>query len=193
MNKNAWTLAELTIAITILLVLTAASVSMTKNININQTRLNLYAAIRNLTMANIAIKEKPLSYSLFYPKSAEEHDADDTKTNDWYCMNVADAFFEFICIDLEINGDSVFFQIFHGIFAVNGASARCNNTVFKFLRTDGFIFDSDEFVGAFFFYDFAECGAFFFLDNQIRIAEIHEHCFCKKNSDCAFTRTGHSD
>lgn len=92
MNKNAWTLAELTIAITILLVLTAASVSMTKNININQTRLNLYAAIRNLTMANIAIKEKPLSYSLFYPKSAEEHDADDTKTNNWYCINVADAF-----------------------------------------------------------------------------------------------------
>lgn len=92
MSKKAWTLAELTIAITILLILTAASISVTKNINVNKTKMNLYAAIRNLTMANIAIKEKPLSYSLFYPKSAEEYDADDTKTNDWYCMNVADAF-----------------------------------------------------------------------------------------------------
>lgn len=87
MKLKAWTLAELTIIIIIILILTKASSAIVKNTNINKARIFTYVTIRNLTMGNIAIKEK---YGSIYPASASTHDVSNSK--DWYCLNLADSF-----------------------------------------------------------------------------------------------------
>lgn len=90
MKKSAWTLAELAIAIIIMLLLCAASMSISKNISINRSKVYLYAALRNLTMGNIAITEMPVNGGYFYPGNASNHDA--SATTDWYCLYLADSF-----------------------------------------------------------------------------------------------------
>ena len=87
MNKKGWTLAELTVIVIIILILTKASMSVVKNININKARIYTYITMKNLTMGNIAIREK---YTDFYPKTALEHDS--VEATDWYCLNLADIF-----------------------------------------------------------------------------------------------------
>lgn len=92
MKKSAWTLAELTIAIIVLIILCRASMTISKNININKSKIFIYSAIRNLTMGNIAIMEMPANNESFYPDSAGVADNDSTVTNDWYCIYLADSF-----------------------------------------------------------------------------------------------------
>jgi len=90
MKKFAFTLAELTICIVALLILCAASMTVTKNININKSKIYIFAALRNLTMGNIAISEMEVNNGSFYPSEGQAYDADASKTNDWYCIYLSD-------------------------------------------------------------------------------------------------------
>ncbi|MBR5774501.1 MAG: hypothetical protein IKY44_06595, partial [Clostridia bacterium] len=58
MKKQAWTLAELTVVIVVILILAKASISVARTMDINKGRIYMYATMRNLTMGNLAIKEK---------------------------------------------------------------------------------------------------------------------------------------
>ena len=87
MKKQAWTLAELTVVIVVILILAKASISVARTMDINKGRIYMYATMRNLTMGNLAIKEK---FGEFYPASASVHDANNS--TDWYCTNLADNF-----------------------------------------------------------------------------------------------------
>lgn len=95
MKKFAWTLAELTIVIIVLMILSKATVSVIKSVNVNKSKIFLYSAMRNLTMANVAIKEK---YENFYPTEAVDSDANDAISYDWYCYNLVS--------NLSLNGSA---------------------------------------------------------------------------------------
>lgn len=90
MKKFAFTMAELTICIIALIILCAASTTITKSLNVNKSKIYIYAALRNLTLGNIAITEMPAN-GAFYPAAAQTHDSDATKTDDWYCIYLADS------------------------------------------------------------------------------------------------------
>lgn len=81
MKKYAWTLVELIISITILIMLSVLCVNLFKP-NVQKSRLFMYAAVKNITKGNITVIEKKGSLSA---ESAIGND-------DWYCLNFADAF-----------------------------------------------------------------------------------------------------
>ena len=79
---NGWTMAELVIAIIILIIVSALSVSVFKP-DTNKARIFMYAAMKNLSKGNTAIIEKHNSIA---------PDNMDAGTKDWYCLNLADKF-----------------------------------------------------------------------------------------------------
>ena len=81
MKKYAWTLMEMVIAITILILLSGLCVNLFKP-NVQKARFYMYAAVKNLTKGNITIIEK---YDSLSAKTV-------VGTDDWYCINLADAF-----------------------------------------------------------------------------------------------------
>lgn len=91
MKKFAFTMAELTICIIALIILCAASTTITKSLNVNKSKIYIYAALRNLTLGNIAISEMPTNDDTFYPDTAQTYDSDSTKTDDWYCIFLSDS------------------------------------------------------------------------------------------------------
>jgi len=56
----------------------------------NKNKIYIYAALRNLSMGNIAITEMPANGGYFYPNNASSHDS--SATTDWYCLYLADSF-----------------------------------------------------------------------------------------------------
>ncbi len=90
MKLKAWTMAELTIAVMVIIILSAISMSVTKNNNINKARIFMYAALRNLNLGNVAITEA--NESVFYPSTAATADEDTAVTDDWYCLHLVDNF-----------------------------------------------------------------------------------------------------
>lgn len=90
MKLKAWTMAELTIAVIVIIILSAISMSVTKNNNINKARIFVYAALRNLNLGNVAILEAN-DYNL-YPGTAKDSDDSASVTDDWYCLHLVDNF-----------------------------------------------------------------------------------------------------
>ena len=90
MKSKAWTMAELTIAVMVIIILSAISMSVTKNININKAKIFMYAVLRNLNLGNVAVTEA--NESVFYPSTAATSDEDTSVTNDWYCLHLVDNF-----------------------------------------------------------------------------------------------------
>lgn len=76
----AWTLAEMVIAITVLILLSGIAMSILKP-NTQKAKIFVYATIRNIEKANIAIAER-----------YEELNLADVGANDWYCTQLADLF-----------------------------------------------------------------------------------------------------
>ena len=88
MKKHAWTMGEMIIAISVLLVLTGLAVRSIKNLEVNKAKISLYAAIRHLTMGTLAVSEKD-DFRGLNPKVAV--DWNNGNSTDWYCLQLADA------------------------------------------------------------------------------------------------------
>ncbi len=86
MKKTAWTMAELTIAMIVIIVISAISLTVFKP-NMQKAAIYMYAIIKNLEKANNAISEK---YGEFYPNDAKSRDDNNAVADDWYCVNLAD-------------------------------------------------------------------------------------------------------
>ena len=50
MKKKAWTMAEMAIAMIILMILCALSMALIKNANINKARIFLYVGLKNVLL-----------------------------------------------------------------------------------------------------------------------------------------------
>ena len=85
MKKNAWTLAEMMIAMVILIILCSASMTIMKGINTNKARIYLYSAMKSFGQAHGVILER---YGSFSPAE----DTDSATNIDWYCINAADVY-----------------------------------------------------------------------------------------------------
>lgn len=83
MKIKAWTMAELSVAMVIIIVLSYASITVMKTNNVNSAKIFTYAMMKNFAYANGAISDK---YGEFYPSSASE------TSGDWYCKNLSDMF-----------------------------------------------------------------------------------------------------
>lgn len=90
MIKKAWTMAEMTVAIMVIIVLSAATMTITKNLALNKYRILAYSALKTIASANNSITESEETQRTFYPEVASSHDAG-SNANDWYCLNVANA------------------------------------------------------------------------------------------------------
>lgn len=121
MKKYAWTMAELTVIIIIMLILTKAAMSITKSINVNKSRIFAYSAVRNLTMGNIYVRQK----NKMKPEQVIAACNDSTMTNDWYCMHLADTY----SLKSDTNcaktatANTVNFTLANGISVMGAASA----------------------------------------------------------------------
>ena len=83
MKFKAWTLAEMTIGLAIVMLLTYATMTITKSTNNNKAKLYVYGAVKNLAMGNGSISDK---HGEFYPERPN------ASTGDWYCNEIADVF-----------------------------------------------------------------------------------------------------
>ena len=83
MKNKGWTLAEMMVAMVILIILCAASMSIVKGINVNKAKIFLYATMKNFGMAHGGLLEKFGSFS-------PTEDTTNTTETDWYCINMAD-------------------------------------------------------------------------------------------------------
>ena len=80
MKKQAWTMAELAVAIVIILIISCICTSIFKP-NIQKAKFYAYAAVNNIRKGNAAVIEKSNTLK-----------GDDIDGNDWYCLNLADNF-----------------------------------------------------------------------------------------------------
>jgi len=89
---NAWTMVELVIALTILILLSTLCITVYKP-NIQKAKIVIYATIKNLTQGNIAIMEANDNTLV------EDNVVDGSNVYDWHCLRLADVF------SLENNAD----------------------------------------------------------------------------------------
>ena len=81
--KKAWTMAELAVAMVIVIILSYASLTSIKLTSNNQGKILMYATIKNLMYANGSISDK---YGEFYPESQYKADvAAGSFSGNWYC------------------------------------------------------------------------------------------------------------
>lgn len=83
MKLKAWTMAELSVALVIIIVLAYASINVMKTNTLNSAKIFTYAMMKNFAYANGAISDK---YGEFYPDDASE------ASGDWYCNSISDMF-----------------------------------------------------------------------------------------------------
>ncbi len=81
MKKNAWTMAEMVISITVILILTGLVVNIYKP-DVQKAKFYMYATVRNIMKGNISIMDKNFSLN----------QEDKIGNNDWYCAQLSDAF-----------------------------------------------------------------------------------------------------
>ena len=108
-------------------------------------------------------------------------------------MNIVDSFFDFLGQKLEINGNTVLFQLFHCFCTVNCAASRGDYAVKKTPRAANVVLNLQKFFNPFAVNYVAKACFVFFLNKQVGIHKIHKQGFCKKNADCAFSCAGHTD
>ena len=80
-KKYAWTLAEMVIAITVLIVL-AGIASTVMKASVQKAKFFVYATFRNIEQANVYLMEK----------NDDELEQPNKNGKDWYCSNLADIF-----------------------------------------------------------------------------------------------------
>ena len=86
MIKKAWTMAEMAVAMVIVIILSYASLSSTKMTSNNQGKFLMYATMKNIMYANGAISDK---YGEFYPESQYKADvAAGSFSGNWYCSQM---------------------------------------------------------------------------------------------------------
>lgn len=90
-QKHAWTMIELIIAIAIVLVISITLVSIVKP-NTQKARVFMYTTIRNLTKGHIAIMEKYNNDPVRSEDVLYRLPEDDTAGKDSYCLEMADVF-----------------------------------------------------------------------------------------------------
>lgn len=83
-TKSAWTMVELTIALTILIIISFIGLSNFKP-NVNKARLFMYATMKNIYEANNIIVSK------YITEGSDLYQAN-VGTNDWYCVHLAEIF-----------------------------------------------------------------------------------------------------
>lgn len=89
---NAWTMVELVIALTILILLSTICITVYKP-NIQKSKIIAYATMKNLTQGNIAIMEANEN------ELVKDNKVDGSDIYDWHCFHLADVF------SLEGNSD----------------------------------------------------------------------------------------
>ena len=88
MIKKAWTMAELAVAMVIVIILSYASLTSIKTTSNNQGKILMYATIKNLLYANGSISDK---YGEFYPEAESKKDIKNFVNSGtafpgtWYC------------------------------------------------------------------------------------------------------------
>lgn len=88
MKKRAWTMAEMTVAMIIVIVLSYASITSIKTTSNNQGKILMYATVKNLLYANGAISDQ---YGEFYPESESKNDIKNNSfPGTWYCNRLKD-------------------------------------------------------------------------------------------------------
>jgi hypothetical protein len=108
-------------------------------------------------------------------------------------IEVLNAFFNKLEIQIKVNDCSGFGEVLHCAVAVNDGAAGCDDGILYIEAEDVAFLDSAKLVESFFINDFLKAFVFNGLNINIGIEKIARKRFCQKYSDSTFADSAHAD